>query len=143
MEMMKIVKGKISVFCNQSQCYPYMMFGDSGCRSISAWMGPRPVLRLHDACFAGDWEAAEEICLDIDAAYKAPRRRGDLFWRENSHKLAINEAGYCNAGPLRPPFRHVPADIIEYASNKRLRGRNCARSTGLKKLWRRRSGPNP
>ena len=118
MELMKIVKGKMSVFCNQNQCYPYMMFGAVGCWSISAWMGPWPVLRLRDACFAGDWETAKEICLDMEAAYKAPGRPGDLFWRENAHKLAINETGYCHAGPLRPPFRIIPPEIIEHAKQQ-------------------------
>ncbi len=118
MELMKITQGKMSVFCNQSQCYPYMMFGAAGCWSISAWMGPWPVLRLRDACYAGDWETAKEICLEMNAAYKAPGRPGDLFWRENSHKLAVNEAGYCYAGPLRPPFRHVPPEIVEHAKKQ-------------------------
>lgn len=113
MEMMKIVKGKISVFCNQSQCYPYMMLGAAGCWSISAWMGPWPLLRLRDACFAGDWETAKEICLDLSAASRGPGRSEDLLWRENSAKLAVNEAGYCVAGPLRPPFRNVPPEVIE------------------------------
>ena len=118
MELMKIVKGKISVFCNQNQCYPYMMFGAVGCWSISAWMGPWPLLHMRDACFAGDWEAAKEICLDLNARYKTPGRPGDLFWRENVHKLEINEAGYCVAGPLRPPFRNVPPEIIEHAKQQ-------------------------
>jgi hydratase-aldolase len=118
MQLMKIVKDKISVFCNQSQCYPYMMFGAAGCWSISAWMGPSPLLRLRDACFAGDWDTAKNICLDLDAAYRAPGRPGDLFWRENAHKLAVNESGYCVAGPLRPPFRHVPPEIVEHAKQQ-------------------------
>jgi len=37
------------------------------------------------------------------------------FWRENSHELAVNKSGYCNTGPLRPPFRHVPEELIEHA----------------------------
>jgi dihydrodipicolinate synthase/N-acetylneuraminate lyase len=115
-KLMNIVKNKISVFVMQAQMYPYFSFGASGCWSISAWMGPWPLLRLRDACFAGDWETATRICLDLSDAYKAPGRPGDLFWRENSHKLAVNAAGYCNAGPLRAPFRHVPQEIIEHSS---------------------------
>lgn len=118
MDLMKIAKGRISVFCNQSQCYPYMMLGAVGCWSISAWQGPWPVLRLLDACRAGDWQTAERICLDLNAAAKAPGRTGDLFWRENAHKLAVNESGYCNAGPLRPPFRVVPPEILEHAKQQ-------------------------
>lgn len=118
MALMKMVKGKISVFCNQMQTYPYMMLGAAGFWSISAWMGPWPLLRLRDACFAGEWETAKQICLDINAPYKTPGRPGDLFWRENVHKLEINEAGYCVAGPLRPPFQNVPGEIFEHAKQQ-------------------------
>ena len=112
---MKIVKDKISVFVMQAQMYPYMQYGASGCWSICAWMGPSPLFRLRDACTAGDWETAKQICIDMSDAYKSPGRPGDLLWRENSHKLVINNAGYCYAGPLRPPFRHVPAEIVEHS----------------------------
>ena len=115
MQLMKIVKGKISVLCNQTQAYPYMMLGAAGVWSIAAWMGPWPVLRLRDACLAGDWETAKEICLELEAAHRAPGRPGEIFWRENSAKLAMNAAGYCSPGPLRPPFRVVPPEIIEHA----------------------------
>jgi dihydrodipicolinate synthase/N-acetylneuraminate lyase len=118
MELMRIVKGKMSVFCNQMQTYPYMMLGAVGFWSISAWMGPWPLLRMRDACFAGDWETAKEICLEINRRYRTPGRPGDLFWRENVHKLEINEAGYCVAGPLRPPFRNIPQEISEHAKQQ-------------------------
>ena len=134
MALMKIVKDKISVFCNQSQGYPYMMFGAAGCWSISAWMGPWPLLRLRDACFGGEWDTAKEICLDLDAAYKAPGRPGDLFWRENAHKLAVNESGYCNAGPLRPPFRHVPPEIIEHAKQQAANWKKLCEKYGPKQV---------
>jgi hydratase-aldolase len=114
-KLMNIVKNKISVFVMQAQMYPYVSFGASGCWSICAWMGPWPLLRLRDACSAGDWESAKRICIELNDAYRAPGRPGDLFWRENSHKLAINAAGYCDAGPLRPPFRHVPQEIIDHS----------------------------
>jgi hydratase-aldolase len=117
MELMNITRGKMSVFCNQSQCYPYMQFGAAGCWSIQAWLGPWPLLRLRDACCAGDWDTAKQICLDLNAAYKAPGNPGELFWRENAHKLSMNEAGYCMPGPLRPPFRVVPQEIYDAAKS--------------------------
>jgi dihydrodipicolinate synthase/N-acetylneuraminate lyase len=137
MKLMNIVKGKISVFCYQTQLYPYFMLGASGCWSICAWMGPWPILELRDACFAGDWDKAKQLCLDIDDAYMEPGQPGDLIWRENFHKLVINEAGYCYAGPLRPPFRHVPADVIEQsketaASWKRLCEKYPHRKTAVR-----------
>jgi len=115
MQLMKVVKGKMSVFCNQTQAYPYVMLGAAGVWSIAAWMGPWPVLHLRDACLAGDWESAKEICLDLAAAPRAPGGPEDLHWRENSMKLAMNYAGYCSPGPLRSPFRIVPPEITEHA----------------------------
>ncbi|MGZ9130821.1 MAG: dihydrodipicolinate synthase family protein [Candidatus Binatia bacterium] len=115
MKLMRIVKGKISVFVMQNQMFPYTMYGASGCWSICAWMGPSPLIHLRDACAAGDWATAEQICIDMSEAYRAPGKAGDLFWRENSHKLTVNESGYCYAGPLRPPFRHVPPEILEHS----------------------------
>jgi len=114
-QLMNIVKGKISVLCNQTQSYPYVMLGAAGCWSINAWLGPWPVLHLRDACRAGDWETAKQICLDMAAANKAPGGGEDLHWRENSAKLAMNYAGYCSPGPLRPPFRNIPPNVVEAA----------------------------
>ena len=114
-QLMNIVKGKISVLCNQTQAYPYIMLGAAGCWSINAWLGPWPVLQLRDACRAGDWETAKQICLDMAAANKAPGGGEDLHWRENSAKLAMNYAGYCSPGPLRPPFRNIPPNVVEAA----------------------------
>lgn len=116
MKLMDMVRGKISVFVYQSQMYPYTTFGAAGCWSIYAWMGPGPLLRLRDACSAGDWETAKAICLEIDEVTRASGKlQHELFWRENSSKLAINEAGYCDAGPLRPPFKHVPQEVRDGA----------------------------
>jgi hypothetical protein len=71
------------------------------------------VVRLRDACFAQDWETAKQLCLDLDRVGKAGPNIGNLSWRENVYKLATNESGYCYAGPLRPPFRVIPHEVID------------------------------
>ncbi|HEX9445923.1 MAG TPA: dihydrodipicolinate synthase family protein [Candidatus Binatia bacterium] len=139
-KLMNIVKDKIAVFVMQLQMYPYVTFGASGCWSICAWMGPSPLLRLRDACFSGDWETAKQICLDMSEAYRGPGRPGDLFWRENSHKLVINESGYCDAGPLRPPFRHVPPEIIEHSKKMAENWKNLCRKYPLESAAAKASG---
>ena len=113
MAMEEIIRGKISVFVFQSQLYPYTMLGAAGCWSIHVWMGPSPVVRAWDACEQGEWERAKSICMDLAEASNAAGGRflTDLYWRESSCKLAINEAGYCTAGPLRPPFRNIPEEV--------------------------------
>lgn len=108
MKLQDLVKGKLSVFVNQLQLHPYMMLGAAGCWSISSWMGPSPAIRAYQACVAGDWELAKEICIGMSGTSPGP---SNLEWRESSSKLAVNEAGYCHAGPLRPPFIHVPDEI--------------------------------
>jgi dihydrodipicolinate synthase/N-acetylneuraminate lyase len=114
MQLMNVVKGKISVLCNQSQAYPFVQMGAAGCWSINAWLGPWPVLRLRDAWRAGDWETVKQICLDLEAHGRTKTGSG-LNWRENHAKLAMNYAGYCSPGPLRPPFRNIPPEVVEDA----------------------------
>lgn len=117
MAMQEIVGGKISVFVFQSQLYPYMMLGARGCWSIHVWMGPSPVIQARDACRREEWEKAKRICLDLMEASDAAGGRflTDLYWRESSCKLAINEVGYCQAGPLRPPFSNIPEEVHKTA----------------------------
>jgi hypothetical protein len=74
-------------------------------------MGPSPVVNLLDACLGQDWETAKRICLDLDATNKVGPNIGNLSWRENVFKLAVNEAGYCTAGPLRAPWRIIPQEV--------------------------------
>ena len=117
MKLQDIIQGKINVFVLQTQLYPYAMLGAAGCWSIHAWMGPGPVIQARDACRAGDWERAKKICMGMAEAMRVGDGSftTDLYWRESSCKLAINESGYCYAGPLRPPFRIVPDAVKERA----------------------------
>jgi dihydrodipicolinate synthase/N-acetylneuraminate lyase len=112
MKLMAIAKGRLSVFVNQYQIGTYAPLGAVGCWSIDAWLGPWPVLRLRDAIAEGDVETVRSVTLAMSAAMGG---RNDLSWRENSSKLATEFAGYCAPGPLRRPFVHVPADVVEYA----------------------------
>jgi len=117
MKLQEITGGKVSVFVFQSRLYPYVMLGAAGCWSIHAWMGPSPVFQARDAALAGDWDRTKKICLDMaEAVVAGPGYSlADLQWREGGLKLAINEAGYCYAGPLRPPFRIIPEEVKERA----------------------------
>jgi dihydrodipicolinate synthase/N-acetylneuraminate lyase len=110
-ELCDITRGKMSIFVNQTQMYPYYQLGAAGCWSFNVWMGPSPVAALRDACMAQDWNTAKQICLDLDATNKVGDNIGNLQWRENVFKLAVNEAGYCNAGPLRAPWRIIPQEV--------------------------------
>jgi dihydrodipicolinate synthase/N-acetylneuraminate lyase len=110
MQLMKIVRGKMSIFVHQAQYYPYAELGAAGFWSIDAWMGLAPLVYLRDAVDAGNIDAAKEAI--ADTMFK----RGDptaLQWREPGHKIAVRFAGYCDPGPLRPPFLEIPQDVLE------------------------------
>lgn len=117
MQLQEIVRGKISVFTNQIQLYPYMMMGGVGCWSIDAWMGPSPVVRALQAARAGNWDQVKEICVAMAEVSK----RGEPWWEyPHTNKLAMNEAGYCHPGPLRPPYRVVPEEAKRKAKEMAL-----------------------
>jgi dihydrodipicolinate synthase/N-acetylneuraminate lyase len=109
MKLQEIIKGHISVFCNQFQFHPFYELGAAGFWSIDSWMGPEPFLALHEAVVSGDKERAKEIMFAISQVMvdRAP----NLSWRETASKISIRYAGYCDPGPMRPPFVNVPEDV--------------------------------
>jgi trans-o-hydroxybenzylidenepyruvate hydratase-aldolase len=134
--LMTHTKGHMAVFVNQAQMYPYGFLGAAGCWSITAWMGPWPVLRLRDACRRGDEATAREICMAMTEGGSG-EGGPDMRWRENSHKLAINAAGYCEAGPLRPPYRNVPPEVLARSQATARRWRDlCARYGAVEEATR-------
>ena len=112
-ELCNITKGKMSIFVNQTQMFPYYQLGAAGCWSFNVWMGPSPVISLLEACIARDWETTKRICLELDGVGRVGPNIGNLSWRENVFKLAVNEAGYCTAGPLRAPWRIIPQEVTD------------------------------
>jgi 4-hydroxy-tetrahydrodipicolinate synthase len=65
MNLQKIVRGKISVFVNQTQLYPYYKLGAAGCWSTEVWMGPWPILYLLEQVRKGDDKKAIEVIDDL------------------------------------------------------------------------------
>jgi dihydrodipicolinate synthase/N-acetylneuraminate lyase len=108
--LMSIVEGKISVFCNHSQYNVYRGLGAAGFWAIDIWMGPEPMIALREAVARGDTAKARQIT--IDSSFN---RVGEvnMQWREIAHKIAVRFAGYVDPGPLRPPFIHVPEEVMK------------------------------
>jgi dihydrodipicolinate synthase/N-acetylneuraminate lyase len=110
MKLMRVVKNRVSVFVHQREYHPYAELGAAGCWSIDAWMGPWPLLALRDAITRGDRERAEQLVLEITAGVSGPMPPA---WRETALKLGVQFAGYCDPGPLRRPYVHVPAAVAD------------------------------
>ena len=109
-KLQKIIKDKISVFCAQGQYYPFAELGAAGFWSIDAWMGPWPLLAMRDAGGRQDWQAVQDIMMDI---VPQGTRKVNLSWRETGSKLAVGFAGYVEPGPLRPPFIEIPEEVVK------------------------------
>lgn len=116
LKLHKIIKGKISQFCFQGQYYPYAELGAAGLWSIEAWMGPWPLLALRDAVACGDHVLAQELTLGIMGGGEGGPP--NLSWRETANKISIKFAGYCDPGPLRPPFVKVPDSVMDSAKRR-------------------------
>ena len=95
--------------------------------ATAASMGPQPCVALMDAIEAKDFDRAGDVTKDIAWANETFIPGGDLaeFARYNLQleKMRFNASGYCNAGPIRPPYDVVPD---EYAQGARECGRRWA-----------------
>ncbi len=112
MQLQKIVKGKISVFVNQMQLYPYYRLGAAGCWSTEVWMGPWPVLYLRNLVRRGDEKQAVQVIADLAVESQGRPKPGE------GYKRPAQYADYCKVGPTRVPFLHFPEAQLERAKRR-------------------------
>lgn len=125
MRLQDVVQGKISVFVNQTQYYPYAEWGSRGFWSTDAAMGPWPLLALRNAADRGDAAKAREILGEIAGGGDGGDFGGP---QDNARKLAATHAGYCDLGPNRPPFVVVTPESLERAVKRAERWKGlCAK----------------
>ena len=111
--LQRIVKGKIGVFVNQIQLYPYYELGAAGCWSTEVWMGPWPVLYLLELVKRGEKEKAMEVVTDI-----AGEGSGGRPVPGAGEKRPQEFADYCKVGPTRVPFLHFPEAQLDKARRR-------------------------
>jgi len=90
----------------------------TACWSTAASMGPEPVMAQMRAQLAGDAEELRKIGADlawVRAPIKELTSNADLFATYNIQveKMRIEMAGYCKAGPIRPPYHIMPEPYVE------------------------------
>ena len=113
MNLQKIVKGKISVFVNQTQLYPYFELGAAGCWSTEVWMGPWPVLYLVETVRRGDKQRALEVIDDLIGDGSGGRPVPGA-----GNKRPAEFADYCKVGPTRVPFVTFPEAELNKAKRR-------------------------
>jgi trans-o-hydroxybenzylidenepyruvate hydratase-aldolase len=116
--LLAVTKGRVHFLPHDDAVYSFLKLSPettTACWATSASMGPEPPRALIDAILAGDRERAQAIAADIEWA-NAPSKElidnPDLFASYNIQleKTRITSAGYCNAGPLRPPYNVFPEE---------------------------------
>jgi dihydrodipicolinate synthase/N-acetylneuraminate lyase len=100
----------------------------TACWSTAASMGPEPVLAQMRALLAGDAEALQRIAADLGWAREPIAELTsdpELFTTYNiqMEKIRIQAAGYCKAGPIRPPYNVMPEPYAELARENARRWR--------------------
>jgi trans-o-hydroxybenzylidenepyruvate hydratase-aldolase len=113
MQLQRIIKGKVGVFVNQAQLYPYYRLGAAGCWSTEVWMGPWPVLYLLDLVKRGEDEKAAEVIADL-----AGDGSGGRPVPGAGNKRPADFADYCKVGPTRVPFLNFPEAQLEKARKR-------------------------
>jgi trans-o-hydroxybenzylidenepyruvate hydratase-aldolase len=100
----------------------------TACWSTAASMGPEPVLAQTRALLSNDAEALRRIAADLAWAREPIveiTSDADLFATYNiqMEKIRIQAAGYCKAGPIRPPYNVMPERYAECARENARRWR--------------------
>lgn len=98
------------------------------CWSTAASMGPEPALAQMRALQSKDAERLRKIAADLEWAHEPIANitaDSDLFATYNIQveKIRIEAAGYCKAGPIRPPYNVMPAQYAEGARENARRWR--------------------
>lgn len=122
LECLEATKGKVNFLPIDMMALPFAQQAPeamTACWATAACMGPQPCVALMDAIGKSDFERAGQIAQDIFWANETFIPNGDfeLFSQYNLQleKTRFNAAGYCNAGPIRPPYDLLPEELAQGA----------------------------
>jgi dihydrodipicolinate synthase/N-acetylneuraminate lyase len=136
LESLKAAKGRVHFQPNDGGVMEFVDLAPettTSCWSTAASMGPEPALAQIRAIQAGDLDRARRIAADLAWTREpiAPITKDpEIFASYNIQleKVRIALAGYCHAGPLRPPYNHYPPEYHELFRQNAVRWRElCER----------------
>jgi len=117
-KLAELVGDRICLMTYEPFAAEAMRFGFGGIWSAhSICMGPEPVLKLYESIVRKDWDTAEMIsreCMEIYERFFERMGGFNVFlkYQVNAMHECVNAAGYGRVGPARPPFTHVPTEVI-------------------------------
>ncbi|HLQ32646.1 MAG TPA: dihydrodipicolinate synthase family protein [Chloroflexota bacterium] len=134
-------KGRVHFLPNEGAALRFAQLSPdttTACWATAASMGPQPAIAMMDAILAKDLERAKIIDADLKWASQTVEpiiRNPELFASYNIQleKIRIDAAGYSKAGPIRPPYNVVPADIAEASRENGRRWAELAKKYALAK----------
>lgn len=117
--LLEIVKGRINVVPNEMTVGSF--FNESpdtttACWATAASMGPQPIVALMKAIASRNSDEVKRLSASLTWANEPVRpliadREQFALYNIQIEKLRINAAGYCNAGPIRPPYAWLPQEM--------------------------------
>ena len=114
--LIKSTGGRINIMPNEMTVHEFFALSPdstTACWATAAGMGPAAVIAMMDAVLKGDKAGVESIAAEISWANEPVKpifRDPEVFAQYNIQveKTRINAAGYCNSGPIRPPYDDLP-----------------------------------
>jgi trans-o-hydroxybenzylidenepyruvate hydratase-aldolase len=121
LDALKASEGKIHFLPNETAVLRFMELSPettTACWATAASMGPEPVMAIMKAALAGDKTRLAEINKDIAWASEpimplVENPAEFASYNIQVEKLRIDAAGYCKAGPIRPPYDVMPEKWAE------------------------------
>jgi dihydrodipicolinate synthase/N-acetylneuraminate lyase len=131
LDFIAATEGKVQFVSHQSAAYKFAQLSPdttTACWSTAASCGPEPALAIINAIRARDMGRAGAVLEDLNYAadpLKEIVAIPELFasYTIQLEKIRMDAAGYCKAGPIRPPYDVIPE---EYAEAARESGRRWA-----------------
>jgi dihydrodipicolinate synthase/N-acetylneuraminate lyase len=127
-ESAAVTQGKVSFVFPVNRSYEVAQLAPEA--PTACWVtsvGPQPANALMKAILSGDRADSERIAKDIEWAFDPVHeiiQKKEIFdfYNIQLEKITMTSSGYCNAGPIRPPYNHIPEDYLARAreSGRRL-----------------------
>ena len=121
LDVLKASDGRINFLPHEMGVQRYMELSPetmTACWATAASMGPEPVLAIMKAALAGNMTAVAAAHKDLAWAIEPVAALIEnpaefASYNIQMEKIRIDAAGYCKAGPIRPPYNVMPAQWDE------------------------------